>query len=111
MLFITIEDETGVANGILWPDRFEAKRRTVLSAAMVGLKGRLQREGIVIHIIIENVIDYTPLLRGIGDREFPFRAGPGDGATHGGGPDARERTQDRGEIGSSEMRIKSRDFH
>jgi error-prone DNA polymerase len=111
VLFITIEDETGVANGILWPHRFEAQRRTVLSAAMVGLQGRLQREGIVTHIIIEKVIDYTPLLRGIGDKEFPFRAGPGDGATHGGGPDARERTQDRGEIGASEMRIKSRDFH
>lgn len=53
ILFMTIEDETGVANGILWPDRFEAQRRTVLSSAMVGLKGRLQKEGIVTHIIID----------------------------------------------------------
>ncbi|KAA9011212.1 DNA polymerase III subunit alpha [Sphingobium limneticum] len=67
VLFITIEDETGIANGILWPDRFEAQRRTVLASAMVGLRGRLQREGIVTHIIIDRVIDYTPLLRSIGD--------------------------------------------
>ncbi|WP_431358403.1 hypothetical protein [Sphingomonas echinoides] len=36
LLFITIEDETGIANGILFPDRFEAQRRTVMSAAMSG---------------------------------------------------------------------------
>ena len=45
VLFITIEDETGVANGILWPDRFEAQRLTVMSAHMVTMVGRLQREG------------------------------------------------------------------
>ena len=39
VLFITIEDETGVANGILWPDRFEAPRRTGMSAAMIDIKG------------------------------------------------------------------------
>jgi DNA polymerase III alpha subunit len=44
VLFITIEDETGIANGILWPDRFEAQRRTVMSASMVGIKGRVQKE-------------------------------------------------------------------
>ncbi|USI75016.1 error-prone DNA polymerase [Sphingomonas morindae] len=90
VLFITIEDETGVANGILWPDRFEAQRRTVLSSAMVGLRGRLQREGIVTHIIIDRVIDYTPMLRAIADQGLPFRPGPGDGATHGGGRDPRD---------------------
>jgi HAMP domain-containing protein len=37
ILFITIEDETGIANGILWPDRFEAQRRTVMTAAMIGM--------------------------------------------------------------------------
>lgn len=41
VLFITIEDETGIANGILWPDRFEAQRRTVMSAAIIGMKGRV----------------------------------------------------------------------
>ena len=48
VLFITIEDETGIANGILWPDRFERQRRTVMSASMIGMKGRVRKEGEVI---------------------------------------------------------------
>ena len=36
VVFVTLEDETGIANAILWPDRFEAQRRTVMSAAMLG---------------------------------------------------------------------------
>jgi error-prone DNA polymerase len=91
VLFITIEDETGIANGILWPDRFEAQRRTVLASAMVGLRGRVQREGLVIHVIVDRVVDYTPLLRTVGDMAFPHRPGPGDGATHGGSPDRGDR--------------------
>jgi error-prone DNA polymerase len=82
ILFMTIEDETDVANGILWPDRFGAQRRTVLSPTMVRLKGRLQKEGIVSHIIIDKVVDYTDMLRGIGGMSFPHRPGPGDGGTH-----------------------------
>ena len=105
VLFITIEDETGIANGILWPDRFEAQRRTVLSSAMVGLRGRLQREGIVTHIIIDKIIDYTPMLRSIGSGSLPHLAAPADGATRGGGPDARDGPK------ATMVRIKSRDFH
>lgn len=122
VLFITIEDETGVAQGILWPQRFEDQRRTVLSSSMIGLRGRLQREGIVTHIIIEKVIDYTPLLRSIGDMAFPHRPGPGDGATHGGGPDPRDKSWpkphegyyppfDGGADPEDIVRQKSRDFH
>src|SRR3546814_4940267 len=36
VLFVTIEDETGIANGILWPDRFEIYRRQIMSASMIG---------------------------------------------------------------------------
>ena len=90
VLFITIEDETGVANAILWPDRFEAQRRTVMSAAMVGIVGRVQREGQVIHVITDHINDYTPMLRQIGDLDLPRMTGRGDGATHGGAPDRGE---------------------
>ncbi len=41
----TVEDETGLANLILWPDRYTAQRRLVLSAAMLACHGRVQREG------------------------------------------------------------------
>ena len=41
---ITIEDETGIANGIFWPDCFEAQRRTVMSASMIGMRGGSRRK-------------------------------------------------------------------
>ena len=87
VLFITIEDETGVAQGIIWPDRFEKYRRTVMAASMVSLKGRLQKEGEVIHVIVDRIEDLTDLLRRVGSMDFPHRPGRGDGATHGGSPD------------------------
>jgi error-prone DNA polymerase len=122
VLFITIEDETGIANGILWPDRFEAQRRTVLSAAMIGMRGQLQKEGLVTHVIIQKVIDYTPLLRSIGEVAFPHRPNPGDGATGGGGPDPRDpewkprshdgyyRPHADGADPEHVVRVKTRDF-
>ncbi len=123
VLFMTIEDETGIANGILWPDRFEAQRRTVMSAAMVSLRGRLQREGEVTHVIIDRVVDHGDLLRQVGEMAFPHRTGPGDGATHGGSPDRGDagwkpkvRSDyhppfDGGADPEAVVRIKSRDFH
>jgi error-prone DNA polymerase len=87
VLFITIEDETGVANGILWPDRFEKQRRAVMSASMVSLRGRLQKEGQVIHVIVDRVVPRDEMLRSIGRMDMPVPFGRGDGATHAGSPD------------------------
>jgi error-prone DNA polymerase len=87
VLFITIEDETGIANGILWPDRFERQRRTVMSASMIGMKGIVQKEGEVIHVICDRIIDHGDLLHRVGEMSFPHRTGRGDGARHPGSPD------------------------
>jgi error-prone DNA polymerase len=121
VLFLTIEDETGVANAILWPDRFERQRRTVLSSAMISIKGKVQREGLVIHVITDVIEDLTPMLRSVGEMEFPHRPGPGDGATHGGGPDPRDapyKPRDMyhapfrtGADPEQVIKVKSRDFH
>jgi len=123
VLFVTIEDETGVANAIVWPAKFEAQRRTILSAAMIGVVGRVQKEGIVVHVIADRIVDHTPLLRAVGDMAFPHRPGPGDGATHGGAPDRRDRAWERGVRDSyhrpfrtgadpeAVIRVKTRDFH
>lgn len=101
VLFVTIEDETGVAQGILWPDRFEIYRRQVMSASMIAMRGRLQKEGEVIHIICDRIIDHNDMLRSIGQSEFFVAPGRGDGATHGGGPDPREPDIPRGRTLSS----------
>ena len=87
VLFITIEDETGIANGILWPDRFERQRHTIMSASMIGMKGRVQKEGEVIHVICDRIIDHGDLLHRVGEMSFPHRTGRGDGAKHAGSPD------------------------
>ena len=94
VLFVTIEDETGHANLILWPSVFEAQRRLVLSASMIACRGKLQREGEVIHVIAEHLTDLSDLLRGVGERDdkpFPLPHGRGDEARHGGQPDPREK--------------------
>jgi error-prone DNA polymerase len=128
VLFVTIEDESGIANIIIWPGKFEAHRRIVLSAAMISVKGSVQREGQVIHVIADRISDHTQLLRSVGEMEFPHRPGPGDGATHPGAPDRGE--QGWGEQGwerrvrdsyhkpfrtgadpEEAIRMKSRDFH
>jgi hypothetical protein len=103
-LFITIGDETGIANGIIWPGRFEAQRRTVMSAAMIGMKGRVQKEGGVIHVICDRIVDHTALLRSVGEMAFPHRTSAGDGAAHGASPD-RGQTGSRSRPGSLPSRL------
>ena len=104
VLFITIEDETGIANLIVWPSLFERQRRLILTAGMIAARGRVQREGIVIHVVAEHLTDLSDLLRRLGQSEegFAFQPGRGDEArSGGGGPDSRERAG---------IRVATRDF-
>ncbi|MEA3044407.1 MAG: error-prone polymerase [Sphingomonadales bacterium] len=107
--FMTLEDETGIANAIVWQRIFERQRRIILAAAMVGIHGRLQREGLVTHVVTDRLEDLTPLLHQIGAMHFPHRPGPADAAKNGGcDPRERGRLPDARDGG---LRIKSRDFH
>jgi error-prone DNA polymerase len=92
VMFITIEDETGVANLVIWPSLYEKQRRIILSAGMMAVYGRVQREGEVVHLIAHRLTDLSAELAGIGDRDkaFPVWRGRGDQAKTGGGPDPRE---------------------
>ncbi|MBV9757505.1 MAG: error-prone DNA polymerase, partial [Alphaproteobacteria bacterium] len=72
VLFITIEDETGIANVVVWPHVFERQRRLILSATMFAVAGRTQREGEVVHIVAHKLADLSGLLRSVGDRDQPF---------------------------------------
>ena len=62
VIFLTIEDETGVANIIVWPKIFEALRSVVLGASLIAATGRVQIEAGVIHIVMERAEDLSPLL-------------------------------------------------
>jgi len=92
VMFITIEDETGIANLVIWPDLYEKQRRIILTASMMSVHGRIQREGEVVHLIAHRLTDLSNQLARIGDRDtpFPLPHGRGDEAKSGGGPDPRE---------------------
>ena len=68
VVFITLEDETGPANAVVWADVFKANRRLAMSASFMVVHGRIQRdhdgrkEGEVIHIVAERFTDLTPRL-------------------------------------------------
>ncbi|QFU16576.1 error-prone DNA polymerase [Microvirga thermotolerans] len=67
--FMTIEDETDFANLVIWSAVFEKQRRLILSSGMIGCRGRVQREGEVIHVVAEHLIDLSDLLRSVGERQ------------------------------------------
>jgi error-prone DNA polymerase len=95
VVFMTLEDETGIANIIVWPKVFEKNRRTVMTARFLAVRGKLQRAGLVIHVVAESFIDLSanlPWLREGGDLFSPkFSGGPLPGDTA--------------------LPLKSRDFH
>jgi error-prone DNA polymerase len=61
-LFITIEDETGITNVIVWPALVEKQRRELLGASLLTVYGVWQREGGVTHLVAKRVVDHTDLL-------------------------------------------------
>lgn len=62
VIFVTLEDETGVVNIIVWRKIYEQFRRAVIAGRLLRVTGRLQRENNVIHIIAEQIEDISPLL-------------------------------------------------
>jgi error-prone DNA polymerase len=95
VVFMTLEDETDIANIIVWPKVFAKNRRTVMTARFLAVRGRLQRAGLVIHVVADSFVDLSaelPWLREGGDLFSPKLSGgplPGDEA----------------------LPLKSRDFH
>jgi error-prone DNA polymerase len=92
VMFITLEDESGVANLVIWPSLYEKQRRLILTASMMGVEGRVQREGEVVHVVVMRLHDLSGELTGLGEREapFPLPHGRGDEFHHGSvGGDAR----------------------
>jgi error-prone DNA polymerase len=74
VVFVTIEDESGYLNLIVWKRLAESQRRTLLGAALLGVEGRIQREGKVLHVVAEKLHDYSHLLsEGFTPRSRDFR--------------------------------------
>ncbi|WCM27342.1 error-prone DNA polymerase [Sphingomonas sp. QA11] len=121
VMFITLEDESGIANLVVWPQMFEKNRRIILSAGMVAVRGRVQREGEVVHLVAQRLTDLSAELASVGDRNgaFPLPHGRGDEFHHGSPtPDPRGlapnglRTRDIyvRDLHIDSIKVKTRDF-
>jgi error-prone DNA polymerase len=73
IVFATLEDETGVANIVIWPALFERFRRPVLGARLLAVRGRLQREGLVTHVVGAHFTDLSAWLHDLLEREADHR--------------------------------------
>ena len=119
-MFITLEDETGIANLVVWLKVFEKYRRIVLSAGMIGVYGRIQREGEVVHLVAHRLTDLSANLASVGERDasFPLPHGRGDEFHHGSpgldprglpkGPKPRNIVDPYGHV--DQIKVKTRDF-
>ena len=61
-LFVTLEDETGNINVIVWPALFERQRKQILNARLMAVYGSWQREGEVTHLVAQHIVDHSDLL-------------------------------------------------
>lgn len=73
VIFITLEDESGYANLIVWKKISEEQREALLHARLMGVEGELQKEGKVIHVLARNLVDHSDLLGELTVRQRNFR--------------------------------------
>jgi error-prone DNA polymerase len=72
VLFVTIEDETGNVNVIVWPALVEQQRREVLNSSLLGVYGVWQRQGEVTHLVAKRLVDLSHLLGKLDTRSRDF---------------------------------------
>jgi error-prone DNA polymerase len=106
VVFITIEDETGIANLVVWPDVFEKQRKIVMGARLMTVHGIIQRDDDdgVIHVVARQLEDHSHMLRHLSEHimEAPLSRGDAPGAMR---PPPGRHPRD------VEVIPKSRDFH
>ena len=91
VVFMTLEDETGFANCVVWPDMFKRYRALIMTARLICVQGYVQREGKVIHVIVRQLQDWTSrfgalrhdivdprILDGVMSRADEFKSEPRD---------------------------------
>ena len=71
--FVTLEDETGCSNLVVWKKIADEQRDVLLNARLMGVYGELQKEGKVIHVIARRLVDHSDLLGELCVRSRDFR--------------------------------------
>ena len=72
VVFVTLEDETGTVNVIVWPAVAAAQRKPLLGASLLTVYGVWQREGEVRHLVAKTLVDHSPMLQGLVTRSRDF---------------------------------------
>jgi error-prone DNA polymerase len=110
--FITLEDETGVANLVIWPDTFERYRKVVMGARLIEVRGRVEYDDDVLHVIAAHLVDGTAQLHQLSDDLLKPAIAYGD---HAGplapAPQGRDCGFVHGHPRDVRVIPKSRDFH
>jgi DNA polymerase III alpha subunit len=96
VIFMTLEDETDITNGIVWPKIFEKFRPVVLGARLIALTGKVQSEKGVIHVVADRIDDLTPMLSALSADAHDLQSlSRSDEVAHPTGDDSRARNNRR----------------
>lgn len=110
VIFMTLEDENGIANLVVWPRLFQQTRAIVMGAGLVGCVGRVQIEGKapqqVVHVVAERLLDMTDLLETLREGDGCKLAVPTARADEVTRPNGRDQR-----MGKPALTARSRDFH
>ena len=72
VVFVTLEDESGCVNVVVWSDLCERQRKELLGARLLGVEGVVQREGLVVHLLARRLTDHSRLLGTLAVRSRDF---------------------------------------
>jgi error-prone DNA polymerase len=119
VVFMTIEDETGVANAVIWPKTLERFRKVVMTARLILIRGRIQRHEDIIHVVSAELVDRSDWLGDLTEQRVAMpipianadevlRPDPGSAR---GKASARDHPRFHGHPRATRVIPKSRDFH
>jgi len=72
VIFVTLEDETGMVNVVVWRDVAESQRRALLGSQLLAVHGTVERQGEVVHLLAGKLVDHSALLGGLVARSRDF---------------------------------------
>ncbi|MFN3744545.1 MAG: error-prone DNA polymerase [Hyphomicrobiaceae bacterium] len=114
VIFMTIEDETGIANAVIWPKAFKQYRRVVMASRLIVIHGRIQRKDDIIHIVaarLEDRTEWLALLSEAGREAMSPAAAADENALPAAGPTRTGAPRWAGHPRNERVLPKSRDFH
>ena len=109
VIFLTLEDETGTANVIVWRKVYETFRKAVVTGRLLRITARIQRDGPTTHLIAERIEDVSPLLATLGHALPRFSDGRADETLRPSGAALRSTARHPRE--QAKKLFPSRDFH